>query len=81
VIEPALHQPRVVHVDRDRCESHGKCYLVASSQFEPDDDEGKAIFVGGPIAESDADATSEAQTAIDACPERALSWATSEAIK
>jgi ferredoxin len=64
---------RVVVVDTDRCEAHGKCYLVAPSLFEPDDDEGKAIYTGGSIGPSDAAAV-EAGSAIEACPERALTW-------
>lgn len=72
--ESAFGQWRTVVVDRDLCESHGKCYLVAPAQFEPDDDEGKSVYVGGRIGPSDASKAAEAQSAIDACPERALSW-------
>lgn len=64
---------KAVHVDLDRCQGHGKCYMVAPEMFDFADEHGRAQFVGEPIDPEDATRMEDADRAIQACPESALS--------
>ena len=59
---------RVV-IDHDRCTGHGRCYVVAAALFR-DDDAGFGQVIGdGTVGGGRAD---EAQRAVLACPEQAV---------
>ena len=55
--------------DRARCTGHGRCYALAPTLFE-DDDEGYCVVVR---AEPGPDDEAAARRAVDNCPEQALS--------
>lgn len=57
-----------VTVDAAACAGHGRCYDLAPSVFEPDD-EGFATVTGAPIG---ADVMSALEAARRNCPERAI---------
>ena len=58
-----------IKIDADRCSGHGQCYAVAPSLFE-DDEAGYGQVKGdGTISE---DRRAEAQSAVGACPEQAI---------
>jgi ferredoxin len=69
---------KVVKVDLDLCQGHGKCYVAAPGFFEVGDDFGRAKFVGDPIDPSDAARIELAERAIRGCPESALSFMTDD---
>jgi ferredoxin len=58
-----------VHVDLERCEGHGRCYVTAPELFEPDD-----IGNGHEIGDGTVPAGMEdkARLAVANCPERAI---------
>ena len=59
----------VVHVDRDRCEGHGRCYATAPGVFEADEvGDGREIGDGSVAA----DLEHHARLAVANCPERAI---------
>jgi ferredoxin len=66
---------RIVAVDMDLCEGHGKCYLTAPDLLRPQDDAGRAEFYADPIDPADTAALRRADATIAGCPERALTWA------
>lgn len=53
----------------DGCQGHGRCFEMAPAVFEPDI-EGYAQVVGDGVVTGQL--LAEAQTAVDGCPERAL---------
>ena len=55
-------------VDPERCQGHGRCYVVAPMLFN-DDDYGNATAVDGVVPEEHMD---RARLAIRSCPERAI---------
>ncbi|KXB06933.1 hypothetical protein AKJ51_02425 [candidate division MSBL1 archaeon SCGC-AAA382A20] len=55
-------------VDKDLCTGDEVCVSIAPDVFEMDDD-GKAT-----VKDSEGDDESVIQTAIDSCPENAISW-------
>ena len=55
-------------VDRDLCTGDEVCVGIAPGVFEMDD-EGKAV-----VKDPEGDGESIIQTAIDSCPEGAISW-------
>lgn len=58
-----------VHVDRSRCQGHGRCYSLAPALFEPDDI-GNGLEVGdGTVPPGQEDL---AQRAVANCPEEAI---------
>lgn len=61
-------------VDREKCQGHGKCYLVAPDLFEPDenDDWGKPNVLVPEIPADDADTLAQAREALSVCPEFAI---------
>lgn len=64
-----------IHVDRERCQGHGKCYLSVPELFEPhDDDEWGRVRITRPgFGLDDTRTRTLAERAIAGCPERALS--------
>jgi ferredoxin len=57
-----------VHIDSERCQGHGMCYVVAPSAFDVDDD-----GYGRAIHEEVTGATAEAVSLAEArCPENAV---------
>lgn len=65
-----------LHVDADRCTGHGMCYSLAPDLLE-DDPEGFVTLRGShmPIAPEDLE---EAERAVGACPEQAISLVESD---
>jgi ferredoxin len=61
-------------VDSTRCQGHGRCYAIASSLFEYDD-EGYGIVKHEALPPAQIEL---AQQAVDDCPERAISLAPAE---
>jgi len=62
-----------VAVDLNQCQGHGRCYSHAPEIFEPIDDHGRAGLVLGVHPNLDERLVSKVDTAIEICPERALS--------
>ena len=58
-------------VDADKCTGHGRCYTVAPSLLS-DDDEGFVTLRGSSMQVSD-EQLPDAEDAVGACPERAIS--------
>lgn len=58
-----------INFDRDKCQGHNRCYLLAPELFDTDD-EGYAILkVAGDVP---AELHDKAQLAADNCPEYAI---------
>jgi ferredoxin len=57
-----------IRIDRPACMGHGRCYSVAPSLCEPDD-EGHGVVVQ---AEVTPELAAEARAALGGCPERAV---------
>ncbi|MEW6471412.1 MAG: ferredoxin [Actinomycetota bacterium] len=57
-----------VVLDRAACTGHGRCYTVAPALFT-DDEQGYGVVRSATIAE---DEVTEANRAVSACPERAI---------
>ncbi|MBV8159706.1 MAG: ferredoxin [Acidimicrobiia bacterium] len=58
-----------IHIDRERCEGHGRCYALAPSLVEPDElGNGRELGEGSVPADQEANA----QQAEANCPERAV---------
>lgn len=61
--------PVRIHFDRDACQGHNRCYLLAPELFDVDD-EGYAILkVPGAVPD---DLVDKARLAADNCPEYAI---------
>ncbi len=58
-----------VSVDLDVCQGHGVCHMSAPDVFELDPDDAHAIVQLDPVP---AALERDAQTAVSACPERAI---------
>jgi ferredoxin len=59
-----------LRLDEERCTGHGRCYSLAPSLFEPDEDDGHGVLLGdGTVAPDDEAA---ARLAVNNCPERAI---------
>ena len=56
-------------VDTDACQGHGQCYVRAPSLVSSDD----AGFAVGTRAQVGPEERAEADAAVNACPERAVS--------
>lgn len=72
-----------ITVDLDRCQGHGKCYLLADRVFAPieDDDWGKAEALFASLDDGndpDGSLRKEAVTGERACPESAIRLTTTE---
>ena len=57
-----------VQLDRDRCQGHGRCYVLASSVFESDDD-GYGLVVSEVVG---VDLHEAARKGAGNCPEDAI---------
>ena len=57
-----------VQLDRDRCQGHGRCYVLASAVFESDDD-GYGLIVSDDVPADQHDA---ARKGAGNCPEDAI---------
>ena len=58
-----------IHVDRERCEGHGRCYSLAPELIEPDDIGNGQELGDGTVP---ADQEHNARLAVANCPERAV---------
>lgn len=63
-----------IGIDTKRCSGHGRCYTLAPHIFDMDD-EGFAVLREEAVP-GDSHLLADAQTAVDACPERAISMET-----
>jgi ferredoxin len=59
-------------VDLDRCQGHGKCYMVAPGLFEPIDEEAHSHFRGAGVEEEDKAGMERLRRAVASCPEVAI---------
>ncbi len=64
-----------LRVDADRCTGHGRCYSVAPKLLS-DDDEGFVTLRGSAMPITDGQLP-DAEEAVAACPERAVTLARS----
>jgi ferredoxin len=55
--------------DRDACQGHNRCYLLAPELFDVDDEGYAVLLVTGEVPAELAD---KAQLAVDNCPEYAI---------
>jgi len=58
-----------VRLDQERCQGHGRCYVLAPVVFEPDDD-GRGLVVAVTVPPGLAES---ARLGADNCPEDAIS--------
>lgn len=59
-----------VVIDHDRCTGHGRCYVLAEDLFH-DDDAGYGQVTGDGLVPADQEEL--ARTAVQSCPEQAIS--------
>jgi ferredoxin len=59
-----------VSIDREKCSGHGRCYTLAPSLYDCDD-EGFPVILAETF--EDAELVQAARTAEASCPERAIS--------
>ena len=57
-----------VRLDQERCQGHGRCYILASGVFECDDD-GRGMVIAETVPRGLAEA---ARLGSDNCPEDAI---------
>ena len=60
-----------VHLDRERCQGHGRCYVLAPVVYEPDDN-GHGLVVTDPVPDSYRET---ARLGATNCPEDAITVA------
>jgi ferredoxin len=60
-------------IDADKCQGHGRCYAVAPDLLT--DDEQGFVAQRGTTFDVPDELLGEAEEAVDACPELAISWA------
>ncbi len=58
-----------ISYDRDLCQGHNRCYLLAPELFDVDDDGYAVLLVPGEVP---ADSEEKAKLAADNCPEYAI---------
>ena len=58
-----------IRYDRDACQGHNRCYLLAPELFDVDDEGYAVLRVDGEVP---ADLEKKAQLAADNCPEYAI---------
>jgi ferredoxin len=61
-----------INVDLDLCQGHGRCYRIAPQIMQPIDDSGHAEYILGSLDGPEAQPLSAARSAVDSCPEAAL---------
>lgn len=59
-------------LDRNACQGHGLCAMVAETLFAISDEDGRALLLADPVPEAERDA---ARRAVASCPERAITIA------
>ena len=59
-----------VVVDHSKCQGHGRCYDLSPEVFDADEDGYVVLNIPGDVP---ADLEAKARTAVNNCPERALS--------
>ena len=59
-----------IHLDRETCQGHGRCYALAPELFDSDD-EGYAVLLADD-GQVPAGAEEAARLAVDNCPESAI---------
>ena len=59
-----------IKLDNEKCQGHGRCYALAPSLFESDD-EGYAVLLAPDGVVPDGQ-EAQAQLAVDNCPEYAI---------
>ena len=59
-----------IKLDNEKCQGHGRCYALAPSLFESDD-EGYAVLLAADGVVPDGQ-EAQAQLAVDNCPEYAI---------
>ena len=60
-----------IEIDTGKCVGHGRCYTLAPTIFEPDD-EGFSVLLQSDVAEDRGD-YADLLAAVANCPERAIS--------
>lgn len=58
-----------INFDRDACQGHNRCYMLAPELFDVDDEGYAILLVEGDIPDELAD---KAQLTVDNCPEFAI---------
>jgi ferredoxin len=58
-----------INFDRDACQGHNRCYMLAPELFDVDDEGYAILLVDGDIPDELAD---KAQLTVDNCPEFAI---------
>ena len=58
-----------IRFDRDACQGHNRCYLLAPELFDVDDDGYAVLLVTGDVPD---DLKDKAELAADNCPEYAI---------
>lgn len=58
-----------IKLDEDRCSGHGRCYTLAPSLFDADEQGHAVVLVAGSLSGAQLD---EARTAVLNCPEQAI---------
>ena len=58
-----------IELDRDACQGHNRCYLLAPELFDVDDEGYSVLLVSGEVPEALEHA---ARLAVDNCPEFAI---------
>jgi ferredoxin len=58
-----------INFDRDACQGHNRCYMLAPELFDVDDEGYAILLVDGDIPDELAD---KAQLTVDNCPEYAI---------
>lgn len=58
-----------IHLDRDACQGHNRCYLLAPELFDVDDEGYAVLLVEGDVP---AGLEDKARLAADNCPEYAI---------
>ncbi|MGI9641681.1 MAG: ferredoxin [Acidimicrobiia bacterium] len=58
-----------INYDRDACQGHNRCYMLAPELFDVDDEGYAILLVGGDVP---SELEEKAQLAMDNCPEFAI---------
>lgn len=56
-------------LDSDKCQGHGRCYMLAPELFDADDEGYSVLKINGDVP---AELEGKARLAVDNCPEYAL---------
>lgn len=61
-----------IHFDRDACQGHNRCYLLAPELFDVDDEGYAVLRIEGDVP---PELEGKAQLCVDNCPEYAITLA------